>query len=753
MDLGRVFRFGFVFPAAFAFAAGPVPAQQFDAGASLASSAANPGTFAFYFAATPSPTVPLRLAPTPAPGDTSPLRCSGDRVRYLEEGKVIVAEGGVELTYKDMEIRAGKVTVFVDRKEAYAEGGVVFRQGDNYLESEQLRYDFIREEGMLSRGSGYFYPARGAAERIDSRENREVSLQDGWVSTDDYTEPDYYLGAGEITVVFGESLKIWNPVFYVGGVPIFWLPYYYRSLRGDCHGSFLYPGYRNTWGLYLLSGYNWCADGLRLTGHLDYRYQRGGAVGLDGAFELTEGGEGNWQTYYLDDLAYENPDSGEKEHKDRSLAEMWYRQELPWDVRGDLSLHYMSDQDIRRNFFEREYRADSQPVSYAYLKKTTSDLELSLEIRPRLNKFEKVYEKLPSARFQVKEIPLGESDFYYRGDNSLVNYRRLDADMSSPTYESLRGDTFHQLSYTRKLFGWLNLNPYLSLEGTYYSKAPGNSSSGPTPDPDVSPTPIPDPGDERSGVGRLAYGAGIGLSTAIYGVFDSQNEAWGINRLRHVIEPMLDYVYLDPDQSPADLYQFDSIDSIARTSYFLPSLRNQLQTKRGRVGTENSWTMADLTLSIPVFTSPDRDNGGDVFADFFADLKLTPFPNAGFQNKVYYDFYDGAMNRYDLEAWLSGEDRNDWRLGLLYNYRRERARSRLSADVYVRLNPLWRFGLYGRYDLEEQIWEESSITIYRDLHSWDCSLTLRRKEGADENSIFLSFTLKAFPDTPLHISN
>ena len=732
-----------VFPAAFT----PPPSE--------ADSAENPGDFDFYFAASPTPVLPLPV-PTPVEVEsTAPLRCSGAKIRYLDEGKVIVAEGGVELSYKDIEIKARKITVYVERKEAYAEGGVHFRRGEDYLETEALRYDFIKEEGMLAEGAGYFAPTYGRAGRVETRENRQASLYDGRLTTDDYADPDYYLEASEITVVFDRNVKIWNPVFYVSGVPIFYFPYYYRSLRDDCHGSFLYPGYRNTWGMYLLSGYNWCAEGLRLTGHLDYRYRRGAAVGLDGAFRVADTGEGNWQTYYLRDLAYENPNNGQTEHKDRYLAEMWYRQELAWDVQGDLSLHYLSDKDIRRNFFEKEYRADSQPISYLYFKKTLPDVSLTLEARPRLNEFYNLNEKLPEARAQVKEISIGESDFYYQGDNSLGYYRQMLEDQGSPDYESARGDTYHRLSYTRKIFGWLSVNPYTSLRGTYYSRAPGSVEAVPTPDVDPTPEPSPTPvdPDERSGVGRFVYGAGLGLSTNIYGIFDYRNEAWGIVKLRHVIEPMVNYVYQDTSENPDRLYQFDSIDTLSRASYFQLSLRNQLQTKRIRRGTENSWTLLDLIVGSYLFTSPDRDNGGNLFGDFYSDLKITPFPNVGMELESYYDMYDGAMDTLTLDAWLSGEDRNDWRLGLEYSYRREQARNRLAADVYFRVNPLWRFGMYGRYDLQGGIWEEESITVYRDLHSWDCNLTVRRKEEADEIAVFLSFYLKAFPDTPLHISN
>ncbi|HOO76268.1 MAG TPA: LPS assembly protein LptD [bacterium] len=699
-----------------------------------------------YFDATPTPSPGPSPLPTPVVSESSALRCSGDSVRYLSDGKVIVAEGSIFLAYKDIEITADRITVYVDRKEAYAQGGVTLKRGDDFIRAEALRYDFVREEGMVGESTGYFKPMFGQARRIITTDNDQADLQQGTVTTDDYTRPDYYMEASEVTVYFNDYVSIWSPVVYVGGVPVFWLPYFYRSLKMDCRGSFLYPGYKNTWGMYVLSGYNWCTEGLNLTGHLDYRYLRGVALGLDGLFVPWESGQGEWQTYYLQDLAYEDPDTGEKEHKERYLAEFWGRQDLFWDVYGDLSLHYLSDDDIRREFFRNEYRADSQPKSYLFFGKNTTDLAISLEIRPRLNDFWEVNEKLPEAKFQIKEIALGESDFYYQGDNSYVVYRHMEAGEGSPAYETDRADTYHRLSYTRKFFGWLNLNPYVSLRGTYYTKGPPDEAASASP----AATPTPEP-EERTDFGRLVYGSGIGVSTNIYGLFDYTNEALDIHRLRHVIEPSITYVYANPTVESDDLYQFDDLDDIDWTSAFQLSLRNQLQTKRYASGTEDSWTLIDLILGTSLYTSPDRENAGDLFSDLYADLKLTPVAGTGLEGELYYDPYRGAVNRFTLDIWGTGGE--SWRGDLEYTYRADKDRNRLGASLYLRINPLWRFSVYGRYDLEAGEWEEESIELFRDLHSWDCSLLLRRDEGGEATEIGLRFWLKAFPDAPLHISN
>ncbi|MEA1927233.1 MAG: hypothetical protein U9N73_03435, partial [Candidatus Auribacterota bacterium] len=450
---------------------------------------------------TPSSTPAGSLAPSPTPAPTSrpAISCEGDKVRYKDNGNVITAEGDIRVTYKDMELTADRVTVYALRREAFAEGNVTLTQGDNSISSDKIRYDFIKEQGTLSPGDGYYDPWFGRAETVDVEGKEKVEFIEGQATTDDYDDPDYYLEAKKVTIYPDDKIVMHNAAIYVGSVPLFWLPYYRRSLKDDCRGSFIYPGYRNTWGFFLLTGYQWCAPGVWITPHLDYRYRRGLAYGLDGRFYVGDTGKGDWQTYYLQDEGYEDSDD-DISTRERYLIEFNYRQSLFYRIQSYFSFHYLSDPTIRQDFFRSEYDSDSQPESYLYLNRRWDEISLSFKIRPRINDFYTITEKLPEAKLQVQEFQLGESDFYYQGENSATNFKKKYGGESSSRYESFRFDTYHQMSYNRKFFGWLNIYPAVSIRGDYYSRGPGDPvdygsgvsaavSSSPTPKP--SPTPRP----------------------------------------------------------------------------------------------------------------------------------------------------------------------------------------------------------------------------------------------------------------------
>lgn len=693
---------------------------------------------------------PVESAISPSPSPPAAIVCEADQLRYREGGKLITAEGNVRIGYKTILLTADQATVYVERKEVYAEGNVVLTQGDNVFTSDKIRYDFLSEEGVLAPGEGYYDPWFARADILEAEGQEKVEFSGGSATTCDEEDPHYRLEAGKLTIYPDDRLIAQNVTFYIGKVPVLWLPYFRRSLKSDCRGFFLYPGFRSKWGLFFLSGYHWCAPGLNTTFHLDYRYRNGLAYGFDGDFQLGAEGRGEWQTYYLQDQGYED-DAGDYSTRERYLLEFNYRQPLPFNVGSYLALSYASDPTIRKDFFRREYDANIQPRSYLYLDRRWSDITLSLEVQPRVNDFYRAIEKLPAAKLQIQEVQIGESDFYYQGQNSYAHLTRKNANEVSTLYDSDRFDTYHQLSYSRKFFGWLNVLPAAGLRYDFYTRGPdrADGSGGEEADPEGSSPPKP---EEERDFWRRTFSAGLGLSTDIYGIFPTSSEFLDIDQIRHIITPSIDYAFIDnPTVVSRDIYQFDGIDNISRRNYFMLNLRNRLQTKRGLPEEKTNWTLADLIISTPLYNRPDQDNEGRLLGAFAAKLKIDPYPWVGINLDLLYDSYDNQFKRDTLDLWFKPED--DWWVTFSHSYRNDKDRNQVSAEVYLRIDPVWAFKVYGRYDTVGGRFEEESFTIYRDLHCWSSSLQFQRRPDEDDYAIFLSFWIKEFSQAPLRLSN
>ena len=103
-------------------------------------------------------------------------------------------------------------------------------------------------------------------------------------------------------MVPGQYIEAWNAVVFMDGVPAFYFPYYKRNLGPHANNLDFHPGYRNAYGPFLMSTYNWWLnDSVDGALHMDYREQRGLGIGPDLNLHLGRWGEAGIKYYYLHD--------------------------------------------------------------------------------------------------------------------------------------------------------------------------------------------------------------------------------------------------------------------------------------------------------------------------------------------------------------------------------------------------------------------------------------------------------------------
>ena len=102
--------------------------------------------------------------------------------------------------------------------------------------------------------------ARGttnAAAAQHAMTNRVFISTNAVVTADDSSKPLLQIRAKRIRIYPGDRIVATDAVLYVGQVPIFYWPYYTRSLKKDPNSFGLTPGYRSIYGAYLLGSYTW----------------------------------------------------------------------------------------------------------------------------------------------------------------------------------------------------------------------------------------------------------------------------------------------------------------------------------------------------------------------------------------------------------------------------------------------------------------------------------------------------------------
>lgn len=678
---------------------------------------------------------------------------SPDNVEYeLETGNVIVTNGIV--------INYGGATLSARKAIANEKTGLVQAEGDVYIErqghiwrSERMRYNFYTGEVLgadFRTGQTPFF-AEGKVLAGDHKAGVYVG-REGSVTTDDYAgSAGYRVRAKNIVIIPGEYVEASHAILYLGKVPVFYFPYYRKSLREQANHISFTPGYRSLYGPFLLTSYNWYLN-QQLEGvvHLDGRLERGVGFGPDLKWNLPRFGEGMFKSYYANDLdPGEDPFTLEPIPENRYRVWAGHQMELRTNLTAKGLVRYQSDQFVTRDFFESEYRDNVQPNTFVELNQRWSNFTLDVLAQPRVNDFFETVERLPDIKLTGLRQQIGVTPLYYESDSSFGYFRRKfrDGDTNLP-YAAIRADTLHQVVLPHTFFGWLTVTPRAGGRFTHYGES--HLAGGAT-------------DDENRGVFNTGAEASFKVSRLWR---EPKSKLFEIDGLRHIFQPSVNYAYVPrPSVRPNRLPQFDytvpttrllpiefpdfnAIDSIDAQNVLRIGLRNKLQTKRSRVGLDNMLNWA-LYTDWRLDPNPQQDS----FSDIYSDADIRPFQWLTLTSEIRYDAEDGALREANHIATLAPNDIWAWQVGQRYleslpGGGPESGNNTFFHSLYYRFSENWAARVSHHFEARDGILEEQLYTIYRDFRSWTGALSFRirdRRSGTTDFTVAATFSLKAFP--------
>lgn len=718
-----------------------------------------------------------------------PVRCTGDNVTYVKEENTIYGKGNVEIGYKDNYIRADSVKVNIKTKEAEAEGRVIVSDGTNIFTGDKVYYNFGtgigKVDGMTSRLGPWF--AKGEqGERIPEK---PYYIKNGYVTTCDYDKPHYRMKASDIYIYPGDKVVTKNIVFYLREVPVFYWPYYSKSLKDDRSPWTFVPGYNNKFGKYLLTGYtmwieNFLGGKFRPTLKLDYYEKRGIAGGLYGKYGYKDKIQALIRSYLINDKAYKS--GKETIEKTRGRFSMDYAQKITTDIRGVAEINLLSDPDIIKEYFKDEFKNEIQTENYINFSKTTQWYQLSLMTKKRLNSFYTDLEKLPELTFNLLQLRVGKTNLLYVC-NASVGYlaQKFARVTGGKDYSAARFDTLHQLSYPDKYFGWLNITPRIGTRQTYWNKrakwetdtssttqtkpTPPGAKTGVTVTTAITSTPTSttttkttttvDPvtttiaknittksmSEWAKGTWRSVYFTGAEVTTKISRVFDFKNEYWDIDQLRHVIEPRVNYVYqTEPTVLSENLLGFG--DLVEKNDYFAYGLRNKLQTRRNKT----AWNLIDFDVTMNYY--PEQYLVSEItgerrnFSHIISTLQLRPFDWILWDMDADWDQYTKQLETYNTEMVFYKDDKISFGVG----YRYGRTIDKLwTSEINYTINSNWALRMQHRFEFDTGELQEQEYILVRDMHCWNVAFAFRNYRDIDETACFVVLYPKAYPNIPV----
>ncbi len=202
-------------------------------------------------------------------------------VEHDFQNKISTGKNGVKVTQGTTVLMADQVTLNEETGRTVAQGAVSVQYEGHFWTGEQLEYNYLtrRIGGQTFKTGTPPVFVSGMSLGAGIAENT-YSATNVVITTDDVSEPSYFVRARKIEMVPGKTLEAEGATLYVGGIPVMYFPVYKRSLERHTHYFASTPGYRSRWGPFALNSYHWLpTENMDLGVRADYRERRGWGYG------------------------------------------------------------------------------------------------------------------------------------------------------------------------------------------------------------------------------------------------------------------------------------------------------------------------------------------------------------------------------------------------------------------------------------------------------------------------------------------
>jgi LPS-assembly protein len=554
---------------------------------------------------------PNRRVVPPRPNMPEPDQFLVGGVTQEKVGHVYHLRGSARIESTDELIKADEIDYDEETGQAEARGHVhveYFSKGEK-MDCDRLEYNFEdgtgkfynvtgtavsqvhARPGLLTTLNPYYFQAKWA-ERLDGH----YILHDGFLTDCLIPRPWWVLKGPTFDVIPEDHAIAKNSWFYLKKVPLFYTPYFYKSLKKQPRRSgFLIPNLGNSsnHGRMVGFGYFWA---INRSFDFTYRGQYYSMAGLAHHAELR--GKINQRTDFdlsvfgIKDTGSGTDDSGVRI---RFLANSQLGK--GWEAR--VSLDYLSNFAFLQNFTQSFYEAvSSQTQSVAFVTKHWSDFGFTVAAKRDVN-FQSTtpgdiigIRKLPEVEFQQREheIDLKDLPVWISFDSSAGLL-----DRSQPLFQTRQFvDRLDFAPHVTTAFRWhdFTLMPTFGIRETEYGE-----TTAPGPPGTQLPGPV-------IGQNTLRSSRDLTVDLVLPGlerIFKAPK--WMGDKVKHVIEPRITYKYVTGIDNFNDIIRFDETDIITNTNQLEFSLTNRLisKDKNGTVTDFLTWQVRYARYFDPTF--------------------------------------------------------------------------------------------------------------------------------------------------------
>jgi lipopolysaccharide assembly outer membrane protein LptD (OstA) len=620
---------------------------------------------------------------------------SGNIIFFKVDSSLVQIYGDARANYGKLNISSDTILYNLDKKFLIAKGNVLFNDGSNDIKATKMSYDVDREIGDAYKAktkaeNGWFF-----GERIRYFRGGVLKIKNGYYTTCELDPPHFWFYSPKMRINIDESLVAEPVLLLVQDIPVFFVPFYFQSikkerssglLRPDFGASFYGGNYVKKIGWYQTLGSH--ADAIF---YLNYYTKKGVSLYIDKIrWNLLPYSSGNMSGNYIKEST---------DGRERWAIAVDTRSKIPGGINFNVDTKVESDQDYIRDYEPGEVeRLLQKEINYnLYWSDEILGTKTDIVMDHKENLTTDVlYERWPSINMTFPYFQLG-----------LVNLKS--------SYKFTRNEN---RNWASGFSGNSNLNFNLSFFNIGFNLY-GQSDYY-----------------ENEDVMINYWRATTTVKTRIYGL-----SFFGIPpiiKFRHVMTPSVSLSYA-PDPGSYDVSAISGFSVPGGVKSLNISLSNLFQCKIGK----RKYDFAALNFSSSYNPGTDRFSPVSIYGRFWLGSILS---------QDYYTSYDLYSNEFGDKRvnsslkYKTNFGGNPLDVYFDHSINFTRAQRIQQADMGVDFNPTpkWKFGISTHYDFERNRVTNTRINLTRDLHCWELIVSVNT--FGDYWDYGLRLELKDIPD-------
>jgi len=168
---------------------------------------------------------------------------TGNRMEFDDSKGVVIITGDAFVLSSSASLKADEIRLYSKEGRVEAEGNVRLIQEDSILEGSSAEYFWEASSGVIHDATGVSPPWRFSADRLHAKSKDVYQLKRAIITSCDHDPPHYRLRSNQGKITNRERGSFRNVRLIVDEAPVFWMPFYTRSLVPKKYTLRIEPGH------------------------------------------------------------------------------------------------------------------------------------------------------------------------------------------------------------------------------------------------------------------------------------------------------------------------------------------------------------------------------------------------------------------------------------------------------------------------------------------------------------------------------